>query len=107
MREICTSGSVGGEGGNILAYPALKSRHHLFHSFTVIPALCRAPTSVNTNKLKGVDGRDKPGHDEVESQSKGRAYHTTPETPGAGERFLAFCRVLRTLRAAGLVGAGV
>jgi hypothetical protein len=23
MREICTSGSVGGEGGNILAYPAL------------------------------------------------------------------------------------
>ena len=22
MREICTSGSVGGEGGNILAYPA-------------------------------------------------------------------------------------
>jgi hypothetical protein len=24
MREICTSGSVGGEGGNILAYPALR-----------------------------------------------------------------------------------
>ena len=24
MREICTSGSVGGEGGNILAYPALS-----------------------------------------------------------------------------------
>jgi hypothetical protein len=23
MREICTSGSVGGEGGNILAYPAI------------------------------------------------------------------------------------
>ena len=23
MREICTSGSVGGEGGNILTYPAL------------------------------------------------------------------------------------
>jgi hypothetical protein len=22
MREICASGSVGGEGGNILAYPA-------------------------------------------------------------------------------------
>ena len=22
MREICTSGSVGGEGGNLLAYPA-------------------------------------------------------------------------------------
>lgn len=22
MREICTSGSVGGEGGNILTYPA-------------------------------------------------------------------------------------
>jgi len=22
MREICTSGSVGGGGGNILAYPA-------------------------------------------------------------------------------------
>jgi hypothetical protein len=26
MREICTSGSVGGEGGNILAYPALSGR---------------------------------------------------------------------------------
>jgi hypothetical protein len=25
MREICTSGSVGGEDGNVLAYPA-KSR---------------------------------------------------------------------------------
>jgi hypothetical protein len=25
MREICTSGSVGGEGGNILAYPALAN----------------------------------------------------------------------------------
>jgi hypothetical protein len=23
MREICTSGSVGGEDGNVLAYPAL------------------------------------------------------------------------------------
>ena len=23
MREICTSGSVGGEGGNILTYPAV------------------------------------------------------------------------------------
>jgi hypothetical protein len=23
MREICASGSVGGEGGNILAYPAV------------------------------------------------------------------------------------
>jgi hypothetical protein len=26
MREICTSGSVGGEGGNILAYPAEDCR---------------------------------------------------------------------------------
>ena len=26
MREICTSGSVGGEGGNILAYPARCKR---------------------------------------------------------------------------------
>jgi hypothetical protein len=24
MREICTSGSVGGEDGNVLAYPALR-----------------------------------------------------------------------------------
>jgi hypothetical protein len=24
MREICTSGSVGGEDGNSLAYPALQ-----------------------------------------------------------------------------------
>ena len=23
MREICTSGSVGGEGGNVLTYPAI------------------------------------------------------------------------------------
>src|SRR5258708_36307434 len=26
MREICTSGTVGGEGGNILAYPAIPVR---------------------------------------------------------------------------------
>ncbi len=26
MRVICTSGSVGGEGGNILAYPAVLQR---------------------------------------------------------------------------------
>src|SRR5262249_26493604 len=26
MREICASGSVGGEGGNALAYPALSCR---------------------------------------------------------------------------------
>ena len=25
MREICTSGSVGGEDGNILTYPAIAS----------------------------------------------------------------------------------
>jgi len=32
MREICTSGSVGGEGGNVLTYPAAgaaKSRMSL------------------------------------------------------------------------------
>jgi hypothetical protein len=29
MREICTSGSVGGEGGNILAYPATKPIIHI------------------------------------------------------------------------------
>jgi len=27
MREICASGSVGGEGGNLLAYPAIRCRH--------------------------------------------------------------------------------
>src|SRR5262252_5856140 len=27
MREICASGSVGGEGGNALAYPAMSCRH--------------------------------------------------------------------------------
>ena len=35
MREICTSGSVGGEGGNLLAYPALlvaaEARHQRVH----------------------------------------------------------------------------
>jgi hypothetical protein len=25
MRESCTSGTVGGEGGNILVYPAMTS----------------------------------------------------------------------------------
>jgi hypothetical protein len=29
MREICASGSVGGEGGNILAYPAKGLRTKL------------------------------------------------------------------------------
>ena len=28
MREICTSGSVGGEGGNILTYPATSELCH-------------------------------------------------------------------------------
>ena len=28
MREICTSGSVGGEGGNILAYLALLATRY-------------------------------------------------------------------------------
>ncbi len=32
MREICTSGSVGGEGGNILAYPALSSADKFLQS---------------------------------------------------------------------------
>src|SRR5260370_5047723 len=27
MREICTSGTVGGEGGNILTYPAAHLKH--------------------------------------------------------------------------------
>jgi len=33
MREICTSGTVGGEGGNILAYPAAPTwqRHVALH----------------------------------------------------------------------------
>jgi hypothetical protein len=30
MREICTSGSVGGEGGNILAYPAISGDANWF-----------------------------------------------------------------------------
>ena len=29
MREICTSGSVGGEDGNVLAYPAQRRLRHL------------------------------------------------------------------------------
>jgi len=40
MREICASGSVGGEGGNILAYPAAavagisdSRRSEIFFSF--------------------------------------------------------------------------
>jgi hypothetical protein len=29
MGEICASGSVGGEGGNVLAYPALQPTGHI------------------------------------------------------------------------------
>ena len=29
MREICTSGSVGGEEGNLLAYPALGTTREI------------------------------------------------------------------------------
>ena len=28
MRESRTFGSVGGEGGNVLAYPAIKAKRH-------------------------------------------------------------------------------
>jgi len=44
MREICTSGSVGGEGGNLLAYPAAKSANRAAHiktHFCKIP--CKFP----------------------------------------------------------------
>jgi hypothetical protein len=35
MREICTSGSVGGGGGNILAYPALAGEARVTHRFCI------------------------------------------------------------------------
>jgi hypothetical protein len=35
MREICTSGSVGGEGGDILAYPALRRSER-----DAVPTIC-------------------------------------------------------------------
>src|SRR5229473_2177009 len=35
MREICTSGSVGGGGGNILAYPALAGEARVTHQVLV------------------------------------------------------------------------
>src|SRR6266700_4528023 len=41
MREICTSGSVGGEGGNILAYPAGKLRIRGHPSRRALRALLR------------------------------------------------------------------
>ena len=31
MREICTSGPVGGKGGNILTYPAYKQLQPIPH----------------------------------------------------------------------------
>jgi hypothetical protein len=44
MREICTSGSVGGEGGNSLAYPALSARSARAHGiFDGLSAWARAP----------------------------------------------------------------
>ena len=39
MREICTSGPVGGEGGNLLAYPALGL-------FDIVRFECGAPQAV-------------------------------------------------------------
>jgi len=37
MREICTSGSVGGEDGDILAYPALSEAKHIMDLSTRSP----------------------------------------------------------------------
>src|SRR5258708_38784671 len=40
MREICTSGTVGGEGGNILAYPAASSQTRPPRSLSRRARLC-------------------------------------------------------------------
>ena len=45
----------GGEGGCVMALP---------RKFAPRPALCRASTSSLNSTQQGVDGRDKPGHDE-------------------------------------------
>ena len=37
MREICTSGSVGGEDGNILTYPAAESVGKRNPGFRCVP----------------------------------------------------------------------
>jgi hypothetical protein len=40
MRESRTSGSVGGEGGNLLAYPAeILARAEIFHDAKAQPGL--------------------------------------------------------------------
>ena len=46
MREICTSGSVGGEGGNILAYLAADP----------IAGVTRAPGRPRIPSLRSADG---------------------------------------------------
>src|SRR5439155_3697839 len=48
MREICTSGSVGGEGGNVLTYPATMQAR-----FPGVASLSRA----TRHDLKGREGR--------------------------------------------------
>jgi len=57
MREICTSGSVGGEGGNILAYPAsseakpiIPRRAMRFDGFRLRSTHPTAPFSVRLRK---------------------------------------------------------
>src|SRR5262245_18160110 len=48
MREICTSGTVRGEAGNILTYSAVSvSRRHLRNTFENLTALLR-PNVCNT-----------------------------------------------------------
>ena len=42
-REICTSGTVGGEGGNILTYPADPAGSCADPGFRGEAALARAP----------------------------------------------------------------
>ena len=61
MREICTSGTVGGEGGNILAYPAQRRRHSSFHTRkTIVRRAHRLAVSV---RLVGTVLRHASGED--------------------------------------------
>jgi hypothetical protein len=47
MREICTSGSVGGEGGNVLTYPASWPRGQGSPDYAALhPGYAKPPRAV-------------------------------------------------------------
>jgi len=74
MRETCTSGSVGGEGGNILAYPAIQ-------------AIARAATCRETCASLGSIGQNSQAHSAQSGAENGLrrgVYHRPRPKAGPG-----------------------